>query len=124
MRLELGELKSYRRTTVLDMHGKQKSEHKLVFAFFITLVKQRWRRERDSNPRYCLNSTPDFESGAFDHSAISPMFWAVVPPETVPQIRCSVVNQPCSAGQMAGLRAALDVEPAEQAPQVHFHRVL
>ena len=37
-----------------------------------------WRRERDSNPRYCIHSTPDFESGAFDHSAISPrwsFFW-------------------------------------------------
>lgn len=32
----------------------------------------RWRRERDSNPRYRRTCTPDFESGAFDHSAISP----------------------------------------------------
>ena len=31
-----------------------------------------WRRERDSNPRYGKNRIPDFESGAFDHSAISP----------------------------------------------------
>ncbi len=31
-----------------------------------------WRRDRDSNPRYPLPSTIDFESTAFDHSAISP----------------------------------------------------
>ena len=34
-----------------------------------------WRRERDSNPRYRRTCMPDFESGAFDHSAISP--WSV-----------------------------------------------
>ena len=31
-----------------------------------------WRRDRDSNPRYSAKSTIDFESTAFDHSAISP----------------------------------------------------
>ena len=31
-----------------------------------------WRRRRDSNPRYGRTRTPDFESGAFDHSATSP----------------------------------------------------
>ena len=31
-----------------------------------------WRRGRDSNPRYGRTRTPDFESGAFDHSATSP----------------------------------------------------
>ena len=34
-----------------------------------------WRRERDSNPRYRRTCMPDFESGAFDHSATSP--WTV-----------------------------------------------
>ena len=32
-----------------------------------------WRRDRDSNPRYALTRTIDFESTAFDHSAISPL---------------------------------------------------
>jgi hypothetical protein len=31
-----------------------------------------WRKERDSNPRYAKKRIPDFESGAFDHSAIFP----------------------------------------------------
>ena len=31
-----------------------------------------WRSRRDSNPRYRRTCTPDFESGAFDHSAIFP----------------------------------------------------
>ena len=31
-----------------------------------------WRKERDSNPRYRRTCTPDFESGAFDHSATTP----------------------------------------------------
>ena len=31
-----------------------------------------WRRERDSNPRSALRRTPDFESGPFNHSGISP----------------------------------------------------
>ena len=33
----------------------------------------KWRRERDLNPRYPVKSTIDFESTAFDHSAISPL---------------------------------------------------
>lgn len=33
------------------------------------------RRDRDSNPRYALTRTIDFESTAFDHSAISPYFY-------------------------------------------------
>ena len=32
-----------------------------------------WRRDRDSNPRCSVKSTIDFESTAFDHSAISPL---------------------------------------------------
>ncbi len=31
-----------------------------------------WRRRRDSNPRY-HDSTPVFKTGAFDHSATSPL---------------------------------------------------
>ena len=31
-----------------------------------------WRKERDSNPRQGKTPEPDFESGAFDHSAIFP----------------------------------------------------
>ena len=31
-----------------------------------------WRKGWDSNPRYRRIGTPDFESGAFDHSATSP----------------------------------------------------
>ena len=34
----------------------------------------KWRRDRDSNPRYPVKSTIDFESTAFDHSAISPFY--------------------------------------------------
>src|SRR5688500_2966129 len=37
----------------------------------VALVSGKWRRERDSNPRYPMGTT-DFESAAFDHSAISP----------------------------------------------------
>ncbi len=33
--------------------------------------RENWRREWDSNPRRLITS-PDFESGAFDRSAISP----------------------------------------------------
>ena len=33
-----------------------------------------WRARRDSNPRYWNTSTPDFESGAFDHSATCPVW--------------------------------------------------
>ena len=31
-----------------------------------------WRKGWDSNPRYRRIGTPDFESGAFDHSATFP----------------------------------------------------
>src|SRR5271165_4868581 len=38
---------------------------------------QKWRRGWDSNPRY-PGGTPDFESGAFDHSATSPnVSWSI-----------------------------------------------
>ena len=37
-----------------------------------------WRRDRDSNPRYPLPSTIDFESTAFDHSAISPFLLILI----------------------------------------------
>ncbi len=32
----------------------------------------KWRRERDSNPRYGVNRIHAFQACAFDHSAISP----------------------------------------------------
>ena len=32
----------------------------------------KWRRERDSNPRYELPRIPTFQAGAIDHSATSP----------------------------------------------------
>ena len=38
-------------------------------------VKQSWRKERDSNPRYGKNRILDFESSAFDHSAIFPVMF-------------------------------------------------
>ena len=36
------------------------------------LEHKNWRRDRDLNPGYPARSTIDFESTAFDHSAISP----------------------------------------------------
>ena len=43
-----------------------------------------WRKERDSNPRYAKKRIPDFESGAFDHSAIFPGVEFVILPEPDP----------------------------------------
>jgi len=61
-----------------SVNTKNKKAVDLKRLFVIGLLARRhektliWRRERDSNPRYAKKRIPDFESGAFDHSAISP----------------------------------------------------
>ena len=48
--------------------------------FYMSLMNVRgrcwtivWRRGGDSNPRYGINRMPVFETGAFNHSATSPI---------------------------------------------------
>ena len=66
--------------TFLPLHLKFDDEPTTVSAlyqkrrFLKAPFNINWRRDRDSNPRYSAKSTIDFESTAFDHSAISPQF--------------------------------------------------
>ena len=53
--------------------------HVLVLVLGVIDEAVKWRRERDSNPRYKLPCIPTFQAGAFSHSATSPYFTYLLP---------------------------------------------
>ncbi len=74
---------------------KQKALANLQGLFTCRVI---WRKERDSNPRYRKTCKPDFESGAFDHSAIFPqMFGLAVAPVVWRRVQNLPEGRYCSA---------------------------
>ena len=98
-----GELHVVRQTTAtaLDVFSRKRARRRAAVAsaqaprrlgrMCTVTIAACWRREWDSNPRHGRTREPDFESGAFDHSAISPL------PRTLARggpARAVILNQP------------------------------
>ncbi len=106
---------------------KQKALANLQGLFTCRVI---WRKERDSNPRYRKTCKPDFESGAFDHSAIFPqMFGLAVAPVVWRRVQNLPEDRYCSASERCCLpthcrhagfsgRFAKGISPATQSPSL------
>ena len=109
---------------------KQKALANLQGLFTCRVI---WRKERDSNPRYRKTCKPDFESGAFDHSAIFPqMFGLAVAPVVWRRVQNLPEDRYCSASERCCLpthcrhagfsgRFAKGISPATQSPSLVPH---